>query len=55
MTIEERKHREVYEGVDRRVGNRRGSDRRKSGRLLVMLKYLAVVVLTAILLKILGI
>jgi len=55
MAIEERKHRGVYEGADRRVANRRGNDRRKSERLMIMLKYLAVVVLTAILLKILGI
>jgi hypothetical protein len=55
MAVEERKHRGVYEGQDRRVANRRGTDRRKPGRLLIMLKYLAVVVLTVILLKILGI
>jgi hypothetical protein len=55
MAIEERKQRDVYEGQDRRVAERRGSDRRKSGRLMTILKYLAVVALTAILLKILGI
>jgi hypothetical protein len=38
----ERNERPVFEGKNRRLGNRRGVDRRKSSRTITMWKYVAI-------------
>ena len=43
----------LFEGKDRRVEKRRHADRRKSARFILVLKYLAVAIVVAILVKIL--
>jgi len=42
----------LFEGNDRRVEERRKADRRKSARIMLVLKYLVVAVVAAILVKI---
>jgi hypothetical protein len=46
--MEKRKERNLYEGPDRREAERRKGERRKSGQLQMLLKYLAVALLAAI-------
>ena len=43
----------LFEGHDRRVEKRRLADRRKSARIFLVLKYLAVAILAAVLARIL--
>ncbi len=48
----ERNERPIFEGNNRRVESRRGTDRRKIGLFITVLKYLAVVVFVILFVKI---